>query len=61
MCRGNAGRGDTLRVTELLGLGSQERSEAEFHNLLASADLDIIRVGAVTLAFSLIEAAPIDS
>jgi len=40
----------------LLGLGSQERSETEFHELLASAGFAVVRVDSVALAFSLIEA-----
>jgi hypothetical protein len=42
----------------LLGLGSQERSESEFRALLASAGFAVVRVDAVALAFSLIEAVP---
>jgi len=42
----------------LLGLGSQERSEAQFRELLVSAGFDVVRVEAVALAFSLIEAVP---
>ena len=42
----------------LLGLGSQERSETEFRELLASAGFTIVRIHSVALAFSLIEAAP---
>ena len=42
----------------LLGLGSQERSETEFRELLRSAGFAVVRVDSVALGFSLIEAVP---
>lgn len=45
-------------LTMLLGLGSAERSEREFHDLLASAGFRIRGVDPGTLSFSLIEAVP---
>ena len=42
----------------LLGLGSQERSETEIRELLASTGFAVVRIDTLALAFSLIEAAP---
>jgi SAM-dependent methyltransferase len=43
----------------LVGLGSQERSETEFRELLAVAGFTVVRIDTVALAFSLIEAVPV--
>jgi orsellinic acid C2-O-methyltransferase len=45
-------------LTMLLGPGGRERTEAEFHTLLASAGFGVLRITPTALEYSIIEAAP---